>query len=165
MPRRKGKPGQPLTGVEQETAALYIQKGEQVAVARARGVDKAATNQTLMTAAEKLDLDEFQEHANKKFMVKTWKLLDKTHDLLDTRLDMLYDVEQLKKEDISKLSRVIYDLKRSLQGTVNFIQLIAEKRYEAQLSPQDLEHEAYSLLAEKYSLTVEEVKARLQARK
>lgn len=148
---------------QQEAMTTYLQTGNYKETGEILGIRKQTANELVHTGLERIDLDAFQEEQNRIFIVKTWRIVGKCEDLLERKIDMLIDDEKLDKEDATKLSRVIYDLRRSMQGAINFIQINMQRNAEATGTPLDLEAEALECLSAKYGKSRESIVEYLKA--
>lgn len=153
-----------LTPAQARTVQAYTQTGSQREAAKLLNVSQPNVSQNLQAAiaSGSFDLDAFQEQVNRKFVERTWKLLDMTEDILERKLQELLDADSLSKEDASSFSKVIYDLRRSMQGASNFLVMVQQRQEERTVTTFDAKQEALHVLAEAYGLSVEDVEARLQ---
>lgn len=141
--------------------AAYVEKGSYQEAAKLLGVKRQTAHELVQTAVGTLDLDNFQRQKNERFVTQTWRIIEKTEDILERKLDLLLDTDKLDKEDATKLSRVIYDLRRSMQGAVTFIQMNIARNAEANSTPIDIEAEAVLYFSDKYNKTPEQVRTLL----
>ncbi len=145
-----------------QAVAAYIDKGSYKEAGASLGIAVQSAHGLVQRAVETLDLDVFQRQQNEKFIQKTWGIIEKCETLLDRKLDQLLDADKLEKEDATKLSRVIYDLRRSMQGAVTFIQMNIARNVEANGTSADIEGEALAYFSEKYSKPIATVAAHLE---
>lgn len=147
-----------LTPRQTEIVEKYIEVGgNQHEVARQLSIPQPNVHVTLARAIDNgFDLEAFQDEQNKSFIQKGWRIVDKCSDILETKLDQLTDLDKIDKVDASTLSRVIYDLRRAMQGSVNYIALFQQRAVETVVTPKDIEQEAIRYLIDKYNPTLSE---------
>lgn len=135
--------------IKEKAISVYAKTGNYAETERKTGVPDA-TVYDLVNNDD--DFGEFRKNIGQQFVIKSWRPLVKTIELLEKKIQELTDQPNLNNISIKDLTGSVKDLRTSIENVQTVINAnIQINNYDN--SPETLELEAIELLSKDYIIT------------